>query len=275
MEKKLSKREIRKFKKCIWDYYHTHGRHELPWRKTKNPYRILVSEIMLQQTQVERVIPKYKRFIKSFPSVISLKKASLAEIIAVWQGLGYNRRAVFLCKIAGILIRQHKGRVPSSPDVLKTLPGIGEYTASAIAAFAYDKPLLFIDTNIRSVYIHFFLSGKKKVHDAEIRVLLEQTIDNETVRDWYYALMDYGTMLKKRYRDLNRQSVQYSRQSRFEGSTRQIRGRIIRLLSEYGPARKQKIRKSVELSDLNLDDILDNLRHDGLIRKNGTLYTIA
>jgi len=275
MQKKLNKREIRKFRKAIWDYYRTHGRHKLPWRKTKNPYRILVSEIMLQQTQVDRVIPKYKQFIKTFPSISSLGKASLAEIIAVWQGLGYNRRAVSLYKTAGILNNQYRGRVPSSPDVLKNLPGIGEYTASAIAAFAYNKPVLLIETNIRTVYIHFFLSGKKMVHDSEIKALLEQTVDNGQIREWYYALMDYGAMLKKIHRDLNTRSVHYSRQSRFEGSTRQVRGRIISLLLENGPAGKQKIRNSVELSDHNLDEILDKLRHDGLIAKNGSLYIIA
>lgn len=275
MKKKLNKGEIRKFRKVIWDYYRTDGRHELPWRKTKSPYRILVSEIMLQQTQVERVIPKYKQFIKTFPSISSLGETSLAEIIAVWQGLGYNRRAVSLYKISGILKNQYKGRVPSSPEVLKKLPGIGEYTASAIAAFAYNKPVLFIETNIRTVYIHFLISGRKKVHDSEIKTLLEQTVDNGQIREWYYALMDYGAMLKKRNHDLNTRSVHYSRQSRFEGSTRQVRGRIIRLLSENGPASKQKLRNSVELSDHNLDEILDMLRHDGLIIKKGSLYGIA
>lgn len=275
MQKKLNKREIGKFRKAIWDYYRIHGRHELPWRKTKNPYRILVSEIMLQQTQVERVIPKYKQFIKNFPSISSLEKASLTEVIAVWQGLGYNRRAVSLYKIAGILKNQYKGRVPSSPDVLKTLPGIGDYTASAIVAFAYHIPVLFIETNIRTVYIHFFLSEKKKVYDAEIKTLLEQSIDIGQAREWYYALMDYGTMLKKQYRNLNVKSIHYSRQSRFEGSKRQIRGCIIRLLLTNGPAGKQKIRNSVALSDHNLDEILDKLRQDGLIAKSGSLYSIA
>ena len=275
MKRKLNKREIRKFRKVIWDYYRTHGRHELPWRKTKSAYRILVSEIMLQQTQVERVIPKYRQFIKTFPSISSLGKASLTEIIAVWQGLGYNRRAVSLYKIADILKKQYRERVPSSPEVLKTLPGIGEYTASAITAFAYNKPVLFIETNIRTVYIHFFTSGRKKVHDSEIKALLEQTVDNGLIREWYYALMDYGAMLKKKHRYLNTRSIHYSRQSRFEGSTRQVRGRIIRLLSENGPASKQKLRNSLELSDHNLDDILDKLRHDGLIIKYGSLYGIA
>lgn len=271
---KLTTHQIRKFQNAIWDYYHLYGRHNLPWRKTRNPYRILVSEVMLQQTQVERVIPKYNLFIRKFPSLLSLACARLSGVIAVWQGLGYNRRAVYLKRTATHIAGNYKGRIPRSPDILQTLPGIGNTTASAIAAFAFGQPTIFIETNIRTVYIHFFLTRKRKIHDKEIAVLLEQTLDYRNIREWYYALMDYGVHLKKQQNNLNKRSVHYTKQSRFEGSSRQVRGKIIRLLSENGKMTKRKIEQAIQLQNHDLGGILTQLQKDGLIHKKGRTFLI-
>ncbi len=274
MKHKLTHRHIKAFRKTIWNYYHNNGRHHLPWRKTKSPYRILVSEIMLQQTQVERVIPKYKQFLKTFPSLKSLARAPLSEVVAVWQGLGYNRRAVSLKKTAGMLAEKYNARVPWSPQELQSLPGIGQSTASAIAAFAFNKPVPFVETNIRTVYIHFFFPKKKKVHDNEIISLVEQTMDSTNPREWYYALMDYGVYLKKSINNLNSRSIHYTKQSRFKGSSRQIRGKIVRLLSLNGGMSKRKLEQTIQAKNHEIDTILWQLQKDGLIRKKGRTFVI-
>jgi A/G-specific adenine glycosylase len=271
---RLTDKQIQKFQQTIRENYQNVGRHHLPWRKTRNPYRILVSEVMLQQTQVERVIPKYRHFLKSFPTITALSEAPLSEIISMWQGLGYNRRAVMLKKTASIVTSVYNKRIPRSPDILQTLPGIGHATAHSIAAFAFNKPVLFIETNIRTVYIHFFFSRKRRVHDNQILELLEKTLDVSNPREWYYALMDYGVLLKKQRGNLNNRSVHYVKQSRFEGSTRQVRGVIIRLLSQNGKMTKNAIKRSISKRNHDLEGVLNRLQKDGLIRKTGSFYRI-
>lgn len=275
MSKRLTRQQIKKFQKTIYRYYHACGRHDLPWRKTKRPYHILVSEIMLQQTQVERVIPKYRLFLKTFPSIKSLAQAPLSDVIAVWQGLGYNRRAVALKKSARLIIDNYNGRLPRSPGALQNLPGVGHATASAVAAFAFNQPVLFIETNIRTVYIYHFYQSRKKIHDDDIYPLLEQTIDTENPRQWYYALMDYGVYLKKRKIKLNDRSVHYTKQSRFEGSIRQTRGEIIRLLAQNGGMTRKEIGRKLTATQHNITDILKHLEKDGLVRKTGRTFVIA
>jgi A/G-specific adenine glycosylase len=274
MKKRLTTRQIRTFQKIIWSYYYANGRHDLPWRKTRNPYHILVSEVMLQQTQVERVLSKYMLFLNIFPTLKSLASAPLSDIITVWQGLGYNRRAVALKKTAGIITDTYHGRFPKMPDVLRTLPGIGHATASAIAAFAFNRPVLFVETNIRTVFIHYFFPRKKKIHDGEIISLLEQTLDASQSREWYYALMDYGAYLKMTYRNPNNRSVHYVKQSRFQGSSRQVRGQIMRLLLQNGAMSRSRIERSLQTREYDIDAILDQLRKDELIRKKGSTYVI-
>ncbi len=165
----LSSTTISRFHKTIYDHYKKYGR-SLPWRKTNDPYKILVSEIMLQQTQVDRVIPKYERWLKMFPNFPTLAKAPLKKILTKWQGLGYNRRAIHLKKLAEIIVSKHSGKLPSSIEELDSLPGIGPHTAGSIAAFAFNKPTIFIETNIRSVFIHYFFPPKKKVSDRSILI---------------------------------------------------------------------------------------------------------
>lgn len=261
------------FQTIIYRYYREHGR-SFPWRETTNPYHILVSEAMLQQTQTERVLHKYTEFITVFPDVLSLARAPLQKVLKVWRGLGYNRRALNLKKTAEIVVNNYNGVLPSSPEVLQTFPGIGRATAGAVAAFAYQKPSVFIETNIRTVFIYFFFDEKISVKDKEILPPVEKTLDRKNPREWYYALMDYGVMLKKKHKPLNKKSVHYQKQTPFEGSDRQIRGAIVQVLTE-------EPRTESELLKINASDpervkrILCQLKKEGFIKKEGNLIRIA
>jgi A/G-specific adenine glycosylase len=230
-QKTLSQQDITKFRKTVYHHWEYYGR-DLPWRKTDNPYNIIVSEIMLQQTQVARVIAKYEEFITTFPDIESLAQAPLQQVLTVWHGLGYNRRALSLRKMAEEIVTLHDGRIPNNVTLLKTLPGIGNATAHAVCAFAFNQPVIFIETNIRTVFIHHFFSTKGAVNDSDIRPLITQTLDSRNPRRWYNALMDYGTALKKEHRNPGRKSAHYKRQSPFEGSARQVRGAILSTLVE-------------------------------------------
>jgi A/G-specific adenine glycosylase len=265
--------EVRAFRKKIYTYYRKHGR-DLPWRKTLNPYHILVSEIMLQQTQVERVLEKYDEFIKAFPDFPSLAKASLRKLITVWQGMGYNRRALALRSLAQTLMNEHHGKLPSDPGDLIALPGIGRYTAGAVAAFAFNRPVLFIDTNIRRVFIHTFLHDRENIKDEDILPLIQQTIDASDPRTWYNALMDYGAMLKREQINPNRRSAHYQRQSHFENSNRQIRGRILKVLVEESPLTQSQITKKSCMDPERVKLNLVELSNEGFIRKQGKFFSL-
>lgn len=229
----------KQFQKIVLDYYKEKGRHDLPWRKTHDPYKILVSEIMLQQTQVDRVIPKYNIFIKKFPSIRVLAQASRAEILTLWSGLGYNRRALYLKSCAESIVTKHNGVFPKNRRELESLPGIGPYTAVAILVFAYNISDVCIETNIRTVFLHhFFRKNTTIIHDSEIFPLIKKTLDHDNPRDWYYALMDYGVYLKQKMGNLNKKSFSYAKQKDFKTSDRFIRGKILKLLTEKEQSRK-------------------------------------
>ncbi len=189
----------KKFQEVIFTYYRENKR-IFAWRETIDPYAILVSEIMLQQTQTERVKIKYAEWLVHFPTLESLATAPLQKVLLHWQGLGYNRRALALKKCAEIITSTYKGKFPIDYDKLLTLPGIGPYTAGAVMAFAYNKPYPVIETNIRTVYIHFFYGDKfGQIDDKELLPLTEKTLPRVAsakwgAREWYYALMDYGVM---------------------------------------------------------------------------------
>ncbi len=273
-----SKTQAEAFQKQIWAFYRVSGRNDLSWRKTKNPYKILVSEVMLQQTQAGRVVEKYAEFLKVFPNIEALANASLAEVLRVWQGMGYNRRARYLRDAVQKIVSTHKGRIPKTEQELCTLPGIGHYTANAILTFAHNKPRVFIETNIRRVFIHHFFqlggSTSKLVSDKEILPFVEATLDTKNPREWYYALMDYGAHLPKVVRkNPNTQSKHYVKQSTFKGSLRELRGKIIRMLAKK-PATSSTLKRVCD-NDPRTKEALDALMKDGLIKYEKRKYQIA
>ncbi|MBI3495556.1 A/G-specific adenine glycosylase, partial [Candidatus Berkelbacteria bacterium] len=209
---------LRAFRRQILQYYRAHKR-DFPWRRTDNPYHILISEVMLQQTQAPRVVAKYNEFITTFPTIQALAKAPIEKLLRVWQGLGYNRRALALRKLAQIAAAEHGGTLPNDYEQLLALPGVGQSTAGAVLAFGYNNPMPFIETNIRRVYLHFFFPERDQVSDRQLLPLIKATLDRSQARRWYFALMDYGAMLAHETPiNPNRRSRSYHRQSRFEGS---------------------------------------------------------
>jgi A/G-specific adenine glycosylase len=262
---------IPQFKKTIWKYYESNKRN-FAWRKTKDPYKILVSEVMLQQTQATRVVIKYKSFLKKFPDVTALAKAPLGEILGEWQGLGYNRRAKYLKQCAEEIVRSYNDTFPKDFKILCSLPGIGPATAGDILAFAWNIPTVVIETNIRSVFIHFFFKDRESVADKEILPLIEKTLDTENPREWYWALFDYGAFLKQTGNP-SRKSAHHSVQSKFNGSMRQKRGQILKTLLA-------KKRTKIELMTLlnielkTLTEILGNLQKEGFVLVSGSFYAI-
>lgn len=258
-------RELKKF-------YTAHGRDHLPWRKTRRVYNILVSEVMLQQTQVDRVVPLYKRFVRQFPTAKALAEAPLPVVLTAWQGLGYNRRAKFLCEAAGRLV----GTRQMSVEFLEGLPGVGPYTARAVAAFAYNRPEVFVETNIRTVFLHHLYKGEAQVHDRELLVQVAEALKKSGMepREFYAALMDYGAHLKRSGVRLNLRSAHYVKQKKFKGSARELRGAILRELLK-GPLTLPRLAKN--LSPREQEEVrceLVRLEKEGLVTK-GPLYAIA
>ncbi len=275
MKQILSTKQISQFQKKVYDHYHTNKR-DFPWRKGITPYKIVVSEIMLQQTQAPRVVEKFKLFIKTFPNFESLATAPFKDILTVWQGLGYNRRALGLKKLAEIIVTEYKRKLPKTPEELVGLPWIGPHTAGSIAAYAYNYPSIFIETNIRSVFIHEFFGDKTEVTDTELLPYIEAALDVTKPREWYNALMDYGTMLKETNKNPSRRSKHYAKQPKFEGSNRKLRGMILRDITKGHTTHEA-------LSDLYLEEYdesqvkeaLLKLSKEGLITKHKNIFSIA
>ena len=202
-----------------------------------------------------------------FPTLQSLADADFRDILGAWKGLGYNRRARYLQESAHILTDRFDGHLPDDPDVLKTLPGIGPATAASICTFAFNQPLGFIETNIRTVYIHFFFQNSDNVHDRQIMDIVEKTVDEVRPREWYYALMDYGVMLKKVVGNLNKRSKHYSKQSAFEGSNRQVRGRILQLLLDRGEIMTETLPQQLGIGVERIELIIQSLCDDNLVSR--------
>ncbi len=255
------------FTDLIYSYYRANGR-DLPWRRTHDPYHILVSEIMLQQTQVERVLGKYEEFLCLFPHTKILAQAALAYVLKVWQGLGYNRRARNLWLAARRVMEHHAGRIPQTREELIRLPGVGQATAGAVMAFAYNKPVVFIETNIRTVFLYFFFNESHAVHDKDLIPLLAQVLDKKNPRQWYYALMDYGVYLKKHYPELRKKSIHYKKQSAFKGSRREVRSMIIKQLLDRGELLLSEIAEQSNRSPEAIKAIADDLHKEGFIILN-------
>lgn len=286
-----------KFRVLVWRYYRVYGRHDLPWRKTHDPYKILVSEVMLQQTQVERVLPFYIDFLKKFPTARALAKAPLSDVLKSWQGLGYNRRAKLLQQAAKDIGNRFGGRFPESVTEMESLPGVGPYTARAVAAFGFNQDVVVIETNIRTAVIHHFFPEKKKVSDAEIEKILLQALPkgksrpvrdrnlkssgssktsvSNGAREWYGALMDYGSHLKRSGVSLNTKSARYAKQSKFAGSLREARGAILRRLAEE-PASLARLTGLLGASRrTQMLEALRALCSERLVQKKNQMYSLA
>ena len=270
----LDDQSLSRFREILWNYY-TSNKRDLPWRHTVDPYQIYVSEIMLQQTQVERVIPKYAEFMKAFPDFSSLSSAPLEEVLRVWQGMGYNRRAKALKEGAQRVMKEFNGCLPDDETILLKFPGIGKATASSIVTFALNKPTVFIETNIRRVFIHFFFHDQEGIDDRTIIPLVERTLDRENPREWYYALMDYGAMLKNKVPNPNRRSTSYTKQSRFEGSDRQIRGLILKSILENGQISEKELMIYVKRDPERIRRALKQMVDEGFIKQDGLMLRIT
>lgn len=269
----LDNREIRAFRKVIRDYYGREGR-RLPWRETTDPYQVLVSEIMLQQTQVSRVLTKFPVFIERFPKIHKLASAPLQDVLGAWQGLGYNRRARSLKEAAEEIMENHGGSVPEKEASLVALPGIGTATARAIQAYAFNRPVVFIETNIRAVYLYHFFPDLEQVSDRELEPYVEQTLNRRNPRRWYNALMDYGACLKKTQGNPARASAHHGRQTPFEGSLRQVRGTILRRLLEGKPLSDRELYESVPFPAQRVEEAILGLEKDRLVSRNGSQVAI-
>lgn len=270
-------KNISEFQARVWKFYKTDGR-TLPWRspfvseqkKTLDPYAILVSEFMLQQTQVSRVIPKYKAFLYRFPSLKDLANAPFDTVLAEWQGLGYNRRARYLHDAARSLVGHQR---EWSPELLSAQKGIGINTAAAVCVYAYNQPYVFIETNIRAVFLHHFFKDEIGVSDIALLPYVKKTLDYERPREWYWALMDYGSYLKRVQLNPNRRSAHYKKQSPFAGSDRELRAQVVRTILGYKKCTFSEL-ENVH-PDPRLRDVLDALRREGLISFEGAVYRIA
>jgi A/G-specific adenine glycosylase len=244
---------------------------DMPWRRDTRGYYVLVSELMLQQTQVDRVIPKFEAFITRFPDARQLAAASLADVLKLWNGLGYNRRAKYLHDAARMIIQDFNNEFPADEENLRRLPGVGPNTAGAILAYVFNNPAIFIETNVRTVYFHHFFPDGEKVSDKELAKLVAETIDREHSREFYWALMDYGSWLKKQGAARLQQSRHYKKQPALKGSVREVRGQIVRMLTN-GDMPQSKLQQQLN-TDPRFDIALAGLLRDGLVTQaKGTLH---
>jgi len=252
------------FQELIWQQGRALYR-DMPWRQNTDPYRVLVSELMLQQTQVDRVIPKFEQFLQDFPTIQDLAKAPLGDVLTVWSGLGYNRRAKFLHEAAKKVVAEFDGKMPTTKEDLTSLPGVGVNTAGAILAYSYNQPFSFIETNVRTVYFHHYFDDQPLVSDKELQKLVEETIDQENPREWYWALMDYGSYLKKQGAGRLDKSSHYKKQAPLKGSLREVRGMILKLLKDHDYS-ESELKASLP-QDERFAQALDGLLKDGLISR--------
>lgn len=237
---------------------------EMPWRSDTTPYFILLSEIMLQQTQVPRVMQKFAEFIEAFPTLEDLAHADFQEVLAHWSGLGYNRRSRFLHQTAQKIV--DNGSFPTDEAFLRSCPGIGENTAASILVYAFNQPLIFLETNVRTVLIYTFLHNQtEKIDESVLHDLAKQTLYAENPRQWYWALMDYGTYLKKTEGNFNKMSKKHTTQSKFEGSFRQKRATVLRCLLQKGPLDVSEISELIGYDLSLVQELIDALQKDKMV----------
>ena len=269
----VSSSSVAAFRRDVWAHYRESGRHNLPWRTTRNPYHILVSEVMLQQTQVPRVVGKYKEFLKKYPTLRSLAKSNLKEVLKVWSGLGYNRRAKYLHESAKMIVTKYRGSIKNATASAK-LPGVGAYTNAALRIFAFNEPVTMLETNIRAAYIHYFFPKAKAVSDRDLTPFVEMAARGQDPREWHSALMDFGAHMKKLHENPTARSASYVMQSKFEGSLRQVRGEILRLLGagSYGDL---ALAKTLTHDERRVREALRGLMKDGLVVSEKGSWRIA
>lgn len=263
----LSQEKIEQFQKKVFSFYQEQKR-DLPWRKTTDPYKILLSEFMLQQTQVVRVVPFYTRWIAKWSTIHALASASRTEVLQLWMGLGYNTRAVHLHNAAQKIVEDFNGDVLKAMKHYEELPGIGRYTSHAVQIFSANDDLVTVDTNIRRIFIHEFQLSEN-VSDTVLWKLAEQCLPKGKSRDWHNALMDYGTLVVTSIKTGIKPKTQ---QNSFKGSDRQIRSQILRLL----------LKKDILVHDLynlihieqpRLKKILEKMKKEDLIEmKKGLVH---
>jgi A/G-specific adenine glycosylase len=270
----ISNKEIQDFRETILSYY-VENRRSFPWRETWDPYKIFISEVMLQQTQTDRIVEKFNAFVLRFPNFKVLSEASLQEIFKYWQGLGYNRRALYLQQSAQLVMQKYIGRLPDSSILIDELPGIGKATACAIVTYSFNTPTVFIETNVRSVFLHYFFSEQDEVPDELLYPLVERSLDHEDPRNWYYALMDYGVMLKKTLGNPNRRSKHYTKQSPFLQSNRRVRGMIMKALNDQSPLTEKQIVKTTEIEPEKIEYNLKKLTAEMMIKEKNGKYSIS
>ncbi|WP_320128047.1 DNA repair protein [uncultured Sphaerochaeta sp.] len=259
----------------IFDFYKEQKR-EFPWRDTSDPYRILLSEVMLQQTQTSRVLPKYERFLSLWPTFETFSTCSLDELLAEWKGLGYNRRALNLRKSAK-MTEQWNWTIPDDEDLILSLPGVGKSTSSAILCFCYNEKAIYLETNIRRVLLTCFFPEETQVSDKVLEELLKRlALMVEDMKAWYYALMDYGVLLKELLPNANTRSAHYTKQSKFKNSNRQIRGLLIHVLSDTGPKSLDSLYSLLDnFEEERVFACLKQLESEGFVQENEARYGIS
>lgn len=236
--------------------FYSKNKRNLSWREKIIPYEVFISEVMLQQTQVARVVQKFPEFLEKFPDFLSLAQADLVEVLKVWQGMGYNRRGKYLHDAAKVIFEKYNGSLPNDPKLLVELPGIGVATAASITCFAYNEPVVFIETNIRRVFLYHFFPNQKNIPDSQILPHVEKALDKKNPREWYYAVMDYGSHLAKTVENPNRKSKHYTKQPKFEGSDRQIRGKFLKLFLSGAHIQPKSEREEIILANLKKERLV-------------------
>ena len=280
----VSPERLEEFSATVWE----RGRElyrDLPWRDTHDPYAILLSEVMLQQTQVSRVMGRWEQWLETFPTIADLASALLPPVLELWQGMGYNRRALNLKRCAEEVVAMHDGVVPSDKKALLALPGIGPSTSAGVRIFAFRQPDMYLETNVRAVFIHELFPGRESVADKELVSLVEATCPQDArVRAWYYALLDYGAHLKKTMPNPTRRSKHYTRQSKFEGSHRQKRAYLLRRVIDDALSTEDRARDLAqserasgrqEPSVEEVRAILDELEREGFVMRRGDAWLCA
>lgn len=265
MTLRISSESIRGFQKKVMDWWETNAR-DLPWRRDPSPYNVLVSEVMLQQTQVSRVVPKYHEFLQEFPTLEKLASADTKKLLRVWSGMGYNRRAIWLREAARQILERDD--FPQNMDELRRLKGVGPYTSRSILIFAFNEDLAAVDTNIRRVLIACGFADEEMT-DCQIQDIADALLLSGRSRDWHNALMDYGSDV------LNARSTGIaptSSQPRFSGSSRQVRGAIIRFLKDTESLSLNQLGIYLEnegIDSTELESILERLIEEGFIDRIG------